>query len=73
MNPAVTAAYIQVFTFEAKGTWWLSGRVFDSGLRGCRFEPQWRHCVVSLSNTLSVLVQPRKTSPDMTEKLLTGM
>ena len=30
------------------------------------------HCIVSLILCL-VLVQPRKTGPDMTEKLLTGM
>ena len=35
------------------------------------FEPYQRLCVVSLSSTLClVLVQPRKTHPDMTEKLL---
>ena len=27
---------------------WLSGRVLDSRLRGGRFEPQQRHCVVVL-------------------------
>ena len=35
------------------------------------------HCVVSLSKTLypvlSILVQPRKNCPDVTEKLLNGM
>ena len=25
---------------------WLSGRVLDSRLRGCGFEPHRRHCVV---------------------------
>ena len=29
----------------------LSGRVLDSRLRGCEFEPHWRHRVVSLSKT----------------------
>ena len=40
------------------------------------FEPHRRHCVMSLSKThypLLVLGQPKKTYPDMTEKLLTGM
>ena len=30
---------------------WLCGRVLDSKLRGCRFEPHRHHCVVSLSKT----------------------
>ena len=52
---------------------WLSGRVLDSRPRGCWFEPQRHHCVVYLSKThlpLLVLVQPRKTCPNITEKLL---
>ena len=28
-----------------------SGRVLDSRPKGRRFEPHWRHCVVSLSKT----------------------
>ena len=54
---------------------WLSGRVLDLRPRGCSFEPQWHHCVVSLSKTLYpslVLVQPRKTRPYITERLLMG-
>ena len=40
---------------------------------GCGFGTHWRHCVVSLSKThLSILVQPRKTRPDITGKFLTG-
>ena len=49
-----------------------SGRVLDSRPRGCRFEP---HCVVSLSKNINpslVLVQPRKTHPYITERLLMG-
>ena len=30
----------------------LSGRVLDSRLRGCRFEPHRCHCVVLEQNTL---------------------
>ena len=41
------------------GVLWLSGSVLDSRLRGCRLKFHRR------------LVQPRKTHPDMTEKLLT--
>ena len=47
----------------------------DSRSRGCRFEPHRRHCVVFLNRDINpwlVLVQPRKTHPDITEKLLTG-
>ena len=29
----------------------MSGRVLDLRLRGCGFEPQRRHCIVSLSKT----------------------
>ena len=54
---------------------WLSGRVLDSRPRGRGLEPHWRHCVVSLSKThypSLVLVQPRKTRPYITERLLMG-
>ena len=34
-----------------KGVQWLSGRVLDSRLRGCGFEPHRHHCVASLSKT----------------------
>ena len=47
----------------------------DSRSRGCRLEPHRCHCVVFLNrhiNPCLVLVQPRKTHPDITEKLLTG-
>ena len=57
------------------GAQWLSGRVLDSRLRGCGFEPHRRHCVVSLSKNINpsvVLVQPRKTRPFITERLLMG-
>ena len=54
----------------------LSGRVLDSRLRGSRFEPHRRHCVVFFRKTLCPLlrlVQPSKTCPAMTEKMLTGI
>ena len=57
------------------GAQWLSGRVLDSRPRGRGFKPHWRHCVVSLSkniNPSSVLVQPKKTPPFITERLLMG-
>ena len=57
------------------GAQWLSGRVLDSRPRGRGFEPHRRHCVVSLSKYINpslVLVQPRKTRPYITERLLMG-
>ena len=52
-----------------------SGRVLDSRPRGRGFEPQRRHCVVSLSKNIKpslLLVQPRKTRPYISERLLIG-
>ena len=50
-----------------------SGSVLDSRPRDHRFKPHRRHCVVSLSKNINpslVLVQPRKTCPFITERLL---
>ena len=61
--------------FFLGGAQWLSGRVLDSRPRGHGFESHRRHCVESLSkntNTSLVLVQPRKTCPFVTERLLMG-
>ena len=63
------------FYTEWAGAQWLSGRVLDSRPRGRGFEPHRRHCVVSLSKNINpslVLVQPRKTRPFITERLLMG-
>ena len=60
---------------KSGGAQWLSGRELDSRPRGRRFEPHRRHCVVSLSKNINpslVLVQPRKTRPFITERLLMG-
>ena len=59
------------------GVQWLSGRVLDSRQRGSRFKPHRCHCVVLLEQdtfilALIVLVQPRKTCPCLTERLLMG-
>ena len=57
------------------GAQWLSGRVLDSRLRGRGFEPHRRHCAVSLRKNIDpslVLVEPRKTRPFITERLLIG-
>ena len=54
------------------GAQWLSGRVLDSRPKGRGFEP---HCGVSFSKNINpslVLVQPRKTRPYITERLLMG-
>ena len=62
-------------TNKRKGAQWLSGRVLDSRPKGRGFEPHRHHCVVSLSKNINpslVLVQPRKTSPFITERLLMG-
>ena len=48
-------------------------RMLDSRPRGCGLEPHRHHCVVSLSKNINhslVLVQPRKTPPFITERLL---
>ena len=55
------------------GVQWLSGRVLDLRRSGREFEPHRRHCIVSLSKNINlslVLVQPRKTRPYITERLL---
>ena len=57
------------------GAQWLSGRVLDSRPRDRGFEPHRRHCVVSLRKNINpslVLVQPRKTRPFITERVLMG-
>ena len=57
------------------GAQWLSGRVLDSRPKGRGLEPHRRHCVVSLSKNINlslVLVQPRKTRPFITERILMG-
>ena len=49
--------------------------MLDSRPKGREFEPHRRHCVVSLSKNINpslVLVQPRKTRPVITERLLMG-
>ena len=54
---------------------WLRRRVLDSRLKGRGFEPHRRHCVVSFIKTMNpslVLVQPMKTRPFTTERLLMG-
>ena len=61
--------------FNNVGVQWLSGRVLDSRPKDRGFKPHRRHCVVTLSKNINprlVLVQPRKTNPFITERLLMG-
>ena len=67
--------YFSATHSTCQGAQWLSGRVLDSRPRGSGFEPHRRHWVVSLSKNINpslVLVQPRKTRPFITERLLMG-
>ena len=67
--------HLSIHPFFHLGAQWLSGRVLDSRPKGRGFEPQRRHCVVSWSKKIKpslVLVQPRKTCPVITERLLMG-
>ena len=62
-------------THNMYGGQWLSGRVLDLRLKGRGFEPYRRHCVVSLNKNINpsiVLVQPRKSHPYITGRLLMG-
>ena len=56
-----------------EGAQWLSGRVLDSGPKGHGIEPHWQcgPCARRIYPSL-VLVQPRKTRPYITERLLMG-
>ena len=47
------------------GAQWLSGRVLDSRLRGCGFQPHRHHCVVSLSKTHLSLLSIGSTQEDL--------
>ena len=62
-------------TNKNMGAQWLSCRVLDWRPKGHGFEPHWRHGVVSLSKNINpslVLIQPRRTRPFITERLLKG-
>ena len=67
--------FLKSFNVCNKGAQWLSGSVLDSRPKGSGFEPHRRHCVVSLSKNIDpslALVQPKKTRPFITERLLMG-
>ena len=66
---------LHIYKIWSPGVQWLSGRVLDSKPRGRWFEPHLPHWVVSLSKNINpslVLVQPRKTCPFITGRLLMG-
>ena len=43
---------------------WLSGRVLNFRSKGCWFETNWRHCIVSLSKALYPLLSTGSTQDD---------
>ena len=42
-----------LYMYRGLGAQWLSGRELETRLKGCGFEPQLRHCVVSLSKNIN--------------------
>ena len=60
-----------LFSMCKLGAQWLSGRLLYSRPRGRGFEPHWFHCVVARHIYPSLVpVQPMKTRPCLTERLL---
>ena len=75
VSALLTGDYLSFSLSLSVGAQWLSVRVLDLRPKGRGFEPHRRHCVVSLSKNINyslVLVQPRKTRPFITERLLMG-
>ena len=63
------------FSLDCHGSAVASGRVLDLRPKGRGFEPHRRQCVVVLEQDIYpslVLVQPSKTHPYITERLLMG-
>ena len=62
------------FTASGWGAQWLGGRVLDSRPKGRGFQPHRLHGIVVLEQDtfILILVQPRKTLPYITERLLMG-
>ena len=63
--------FLQKIFQEHLGAQWPSGRVLESRQRGLlvRASPALLRCVLEQD---TLMVQPRKTHPDITENLLTG-
>ena len=55
---------VSIWGFPQIIMWWLSGRVLDSGSRGCRFESHVRRCIVSLSKAYYTLLSTGSTQED---------
>ena len=83
LDPTIAPEWVDGFEADLQrcisrrfvGAQWLSGRVLDSRPRGRGFKSHRHHCDVSLSKIINprlVLVQPRKTRPFITERLLMG-
>ena len=73
--PYISQPFLCGYWKEKLGAQWLSGRVLNPRPKGRGFQPHRCHCVVSLSKNINpslVLVQPRKTCPFITERLLMG-
>ena len=66
-----------IYLYDILLTWFsvdpnIDGRVLDSRPKGRGFKPHRHHCVLVLEQDILVLVQPRKTGPCLTERLLMG-
>ena len=77
MNAVASSVFQLMQLFNYRKTWERSGsgRVLDLRPMGRGLEPHRCHCAVSLSKKMNyslVLVQPRKTRPFITERLLMG-
>ena len=75
-NSTYSFKWMQSVTSRIQGPQWLSGTLLDYRLRGSRFglTGVTSLCLKEkLIKPCLLLVQPRKTCPDITETLLTGM
>ena len=54
-DPWVSKFIYQVSDTQNEGGQWLRGRVLDSRLRGSRFKPHRRHCIVVLEQDTLIL------------------
>ena len=49
--PCLESSTLPLSHCTPRGVQWLSGRVLEARQRGCKFEPHWVNCIVSLSKT----------------------
>ena len=64
LNREIRVGVTHVSYFGQDGVRWLTVRVLNWRLRGCGFEPNQRHCIVSLSKTLYPLLSTGSTQED---------